>query len=95
MYPEKLVKALKYRLFDSCQKSLLNKIEDGLSTELSVREIEKIIDDFTDDATKVIAELSKDYNYPITNRESIRKAILLLADDCYWAFDETGLYEED
>lgn len=95
MYPETLVKSLKYRLFDSCQKSLLKKVEEGLSTQLSVIEIEKIIDDFSDDATKVIAEMSKDYNYPIKNRESIRKAILLLADDCYWAFDEKGLYEED
>ncbi|WP_434950502.1 trypsin-like peptidase domain-containing protein [Shewanella sp. HL-SH4] len=94
-FPKQRVNALKYRIFEACQKLLLTKIEHGLEPKLTVDQIEDILDEFSDEATKIIKELTMDYTYPIKNRESIKNAILSLIDDCYLAFDEEGLYEEN
>ncbi|MEZ8306898.1 serine protease [Vibrio splendidus] len=94
-FPRKRVNALKYRIFEACQKLLLTKIESGIEPKLTVGQIEDILDEFSDEATKIITELTTDYTYPIKNKESIRNAILSLIDDCYLAFDEEGLYEEN
>ena len=94
-FPRQRVNALKYRIFVTCQKLLLTKIEGGLESNLTVCQIEDILKEFSDEATKIIKELTIDYTYPIKNKESIKNAILSLIDDCYLAFDEEGLYEEN
>lgn len=93
-FPRQRVNALKYRIFEACQKILLTKIENGLEPNLTVEQVENILDDFSDEAFRIINVLTEDYIYPIKNRESIKNAILSLIDDCYLAFDEEGLYEE-
>lgn len=94
-FPKQKVNALKYRIFEACQKLLLTKIENGLEPKLSVVQIEEILEEFAVEATKIIQVRTTDYTYPIKNKESIKNAILTLIDDCYLAFDEEGLYEEN
>ena len=94
-FPKNMVNALKYRIFEAGQKLLLTKIENGMKPNLSVAEIEEILDEYANVATEIIRERTTDYLYPINNKESIKNAVLALIDDCYLAFDEEGLYEED
>ncbi|PQJ46362.1 hypothetical protein BTN99_13625 [Vibrio campbellii] len=93
LFPDNQVSSFKYRIFEACQRKLLDLVEDGLETNLDINQIKSILDQFVEEAYLVISERSSDYRYPVTNRESIRNAVLALIDECYLAFDEEGLYE--
>ncbi|ASJ39091.1 S1 family peptidase [Vibrio vulnificus] len=92
-FPDCQVNSLKYRIFEACQSKLLDLVEDGLEPSLDIHQVKNILDQFVEEAHKVISERSSDYTYPVGNKDSIRKAILALIDECYLSFDEEGLYE--
>ncbi|MGF1794276.1 serine protease [Photobacterium profundum] len=94
-FPIKYVNSLKFRIFEACQRKLLILVEKGLSPTLTIEEIRHIVDQYTEEAHSVIIDRSTNYKYPVNNKDSIRKIILSLIDECYLSFDEKGLYEED
>ena len=71
----------------------MNLVECDSVINLSGKDIEEIIEKYTDKAEYIIKERSKDYYYSgISNRDTLRKIVLDLIDECYLAFDEEGIY---
>lgn len=93
-YNPQQIQAMKYRIFEVCQEVLLNFVEGRSENELSQQEIDNLLDSFTNKAEEIILDKSKDYHYPLTNRDILRKMILDLIDTCYLSFDEEGVYDE-
>lgn len=92
-YRDQDISAMKYRIFEVCQKELLNFVEKNNKTELEVEEIDDLIEIYTSKASLIIEERSKDYNYPLTNKDILRKIVLDLINECFLSFDEKGIYE--
>lgn len=93
IHNDRVVSAIKYRIFEVCQTELMNLVEDNEVVNLSGKDIEAIIEKYTDKAEYIIKERSKDYHYSgISNRDTLRKIVLDLIDECYLAFDEEGIY---
>lgn len=94
-HSDRTVSALKYRIFDVCQSELMNLVDSNDNLDFTYEEIENIINRYTDKAEEVVKERSKDYSYSgISNRDTLRKIVLDLIDECYLAFDEEGIYDE-
>ncbi|MFK5981398.1 MAG: SMEK domain-containing protein [Flavobacteriaceae bacterium] len=91
-YSARDISAMKYRVFEICQKELLNFCDENEKNELSLIEINKLIDNYTEKAFSLIDERAKDYSYPLKNKDSLRKMVLALIDECYLSFDENGIY---
>ncbi len=91
-YSERDISAMKYRIFEICQKELLEFCDENEIEELSPVEINQLIDKYTQQAYDVLKERTKDYSYPVRNKETLRKIVLALIDECYLSFDEKGLY---
>lgn len=90
---DRVVSSIKYRIFEVCQTELMNLVEGNEVINLSGKDIEAIIEKYTDKAEYIIKERSKDYHYSgISNRDTLRKIVLDLIDECYLAFDEEGIY---
>lgn len=93
IYDDRVISSIKYRIFEECQKELMNLVESNEVINLSFKDIETIIEKYTDKAEYIIKERSKDYHYSgISNRDTLRKIVLDLIDECYLAFDEEGIY---
>lgn len=91
-HSERYISALKYRIFEVCQEELLDFVEANNKNDLTVEEINGLIDRYTNRAVKIIEDKSKDYAYPIKNEDLLRKTVLALIDECYLSFDEEGIY---
>lgn len=91
-FSERVTSAMRYRIFEVCQSELLEFCEENEKKELSKEEISGLIEKYTDKACTIIEEKSKDYSYPLKNRDLLRKMVLALIDDCYLSFDEQGIY---
>ena len=91
-YSERDISAMKYRIFEICQKELLEFCEEKEKEELSNVEINKLLDKYTEQAYGILEERAKDYSYPVKNKETLRKIVLALIDECYLSFDEKGIY---
>lgn len=91
-YSERYVSAIKYRIFEVCQEELLNFVEENEAKELTVEEINGLIDRYTDRAVEIIEDKAQEYAYPIKNRDLLKKTVLALIDECYLSFDEEGIY---
>lgn len=92
-YRDQDISAMKYRIFEVCQKELLDFVENNPKAELEVEDIDNLIDVFTSKASLIIEERSKDYKYPLTNKDILRKIVLDLINECFLSFDEKGIYE--
>ncbi|WP_319480995.1 SMEK domain-containing protein [uncultured Draconibacterium sp.] len=92
-FSEREVSSMKYRIFDVCQDELIDFTEKKSSVQLNIDEINELIEKYTNRAVKIIEERSVDYNYPIKNKDTLRKIVLALINDCYLSFDEEGIYE--
>jgi V8-like Glu-specific endopeptidase len=93
-YNAREISAMKYRIFDVCQGKLIDFIEgNGHPETLTTEEVDKMLNDFTDCAVDIILTRGKDYNYPFSNRDSLRKIVLNLIDECFLSFDKNGIYE--
>lgn len=91
-HSDRQISSLKYRVFEACQEELINFCENNSNKELDIQEIIRLIEEFTDISYSAIEERSKDYKYPLNNKESFKKIILTLINDCYLSFDEKGIY---
>lgn len=92
-YRDQDISAMKYRIFEVCQNELLNFVENNTKSELEVKEIDDLIEIYTNRASIIIEERSKDYKYPLKNRDVLRKIVLDLINDCFLSFDKKGIYE--
>ena len=88
------IQSMKYRIFEACQDVLIGFIESRSESKLSQQEIDNLLESFTMKAEEIIIDKSKDYHYPLTNRDILRKMVLDLIDTCYLSFDEEGIYDE-
>lgn len=93
-YNQHQIQAMKYRIFETCQDVLLNFVESRSKNELTQQEIDTLLDSFTNKAEEIILDKSKDYHYPLANKDILRKIVLDLIDTCYLSFDEEGIYDE-
>jgi hypothetical protein len=91
-YSERDISAMKYRIFEICQNELMDFCDENKNDELSTGEINQLISRYTDQAYKIINERTKDYSYPIKNKDTLKKIVLALIDECYLSFDEKGIY---
>ena len=83
---------MKYRDFEICQKELLDFCDENEKKEISHTDINNLITNYTEQAYKVIEERTKDYSYPFKNKDTLKKIVLALIDECYLSFDENGIY---
>lgn len=91
-HSERYVSAMKYRIFEVCQDELIKFSETRINNQLSVSEINELLDNYTNRAFEIIEDKSKDYIYPLKNRDILKKIVLALIDECYLSFDEEGIY---
>lgn len=91
-YSEREISAMKYRVFEICQKELLDFCDENEKNELSHTDINNLITNYTEQAYQIIKERTKDYSYPFKNKDTLRKIVLALIDECYLSFDEKGIY---
>ena len=92
-HSDRFVSAMKFRIFEVCQEELMDFCDSFTEGELSNEQIKNLIERYTDKAVEVIEDKSKDYNYPLKNRDILRKIVLALIDECYLSFDYIGIYE--
>jgi hypothetical protein len=91
-FSEREISAMKYRVFEICQNELLNFCDENEKKELSHTDINNLIENYTAQAYKIIEERTKDYSYPFKNKDTLKKIVLALIDECYLSFDEKGIY---
>lgn len=92
-FSEREVRAMKYRIFEVCQDELIEFCEINDTTkQIDIKLINGLINKYTEKASSVIEEKSKDYSYPLKNKDLLRKVVLALINDCYLSFDEKGIY---
>lgn len=91
---ERDLSAIKYRVFEACQKELVEFIDRDNSGRLSNDEINNMISTFTQKAIEIIHIKSKSHKYPILDDDLMQKVVLDLINDCYLSFDEEGIYAE-
>lgn len=92
-YNERDIAAMKFRIFEQCQDELIAFVEQRETSTLSALEIEQLIESYTNKAEYIITERSKNYKYPLNNKDILRKIVLDLINDCYLSFDKRGIYE--
>lgn len=92
-YNDRDIAAMKFRIFEQCQDELISFVERRETTSLSPNEIEQLIENYTNKAEYIITERSKNYKYPLNNKDILRKIVLDLINDCYLSFDKRGIYE--
>ncbi len=83
---------MKYRIFEVCQDELIEFCENNISKSIDFEIINELIEKYTKKACAIIEEKSKDYTYPLKNKDLIKKVVLALINDCYLSFDEKGIY---
>lgn len=91
-YSERDISSIKYRVFEICQKELLDFCDENEKDVLTPKDINDFISNYTEQAYKVIEERTKDYSYPFKNKDTLKKIVLALIDECYLSFDEKGIY---
>lgn len=92
-HSDRFISAMKFRIFEVCQDELMDFCDSSTNVELTDEQIKNLIERYTDKAVEVIEDKSKDYSYPLKNRDILRKLVLALIDECYLSFDELGIYE--
>lgn len=92
-FSERQIRSMKYRIFEICQDELIDFCEKYDTTNnLDFENINQLLEKYTDKAYQIIDEKSKDYSYPLRNKDILKKVVLALINDCYLAFDEKGIY---
>jgi len=86
---KKAVKAFKYRIYKKCERKLKKIKLDLEQNELSKEDVDRYIDEMTDECESLILDKSKTYStIPFKDRDMIRKTVLILFEECYIAFDQ-------
>lgn len=78
--------SLRRRIFDVCETVLAEKIINN--HPLTSAMINDILAEMTERSLKMLANISRSFQYMIDDEETVRNAILSLFDECYLAFDE-------
>lgn len=92
-FSEREVRAMKYRIFEVCQDELIEFCENNDTSNLiDISIVNELIEKYTEKACLIIEEKSKDYAYPLKNKDLLKKIVLALINDCYLSFDEKGIY---
>lgn len=94
MYSDRSISAMKFRIFEACQVDLIRFTENRASASLTDKEVHELITIFSNRAEEIIVDKSKDYNYPVQNKDILRKIVLDLINECYLSFDKKGIYGE-
>ncbi len=85
---DKTIYSLKYQVYSCCFDKIASLKEKQNSKPMELENIETWISKLTDCSMEHLAELTKDYTYPLKNKESIKGIVLDLIDTCFFAFDE-------
>lgn len=91
-HSERVISAMKYRIFEVCQDELIDFVENNKNKDLSHEDIISLLDKYTNRAFKIIEDKSQDYAYPLKNKDILKKVVLALINECYLSFDEEGIY---
>lgn len=92
-FSERQVRSMKYRVFEICQDELIEFCENhDTNGNIDFEKINQLLEKYSDKAYQIIEEKSKDYSYPLRNKDLLRKVVLALINDCYLSFDEKGIY---
>jgi hypothetical protein len=92
-FSERQIRSMKYRIFEVCQEELIDFCEQyDTDNKIDLKVINQLIDRYTEKACAIIEEKSKDYSYPLKNKDLLKKIVLALINDCYLSFDEKGIY---
>ena len=92
-FSQRDISAMKYRIFEVCQDELLEFCEkNDTSNDIDLNTLTDLIEKYTERACEIIMEKSKDYSYPLKNKDILKKIVLALINDCYLSFDEKGIY---
>lgn len=81
--------SLRHRVLDACEGELekqAKKIASGITPD----SVDALLDELTDKAEQRITSLSSSYKYRISDRETIRGAVLTLFEDCFLALNEAS-----
>jgi len=81
-------KALRVRVYTKCEDILTKFIANNKNRAMTEAEVDSLFEQLKTEANQSLAELRKDYSYPISNQESIEGLIYHLFDSCFLAFDE-------
>lgn len=91
-YNKQLYLGQKYRIFMRCSELLLEINTNTNATVITENQLDYIFDKLYKESEENIIELSKTYNYPYNNKETIKGMVLNLFNECYLAFDD---YQEE
>lgn len=84
----KKILSARYRIYDCCKELLDKFIAQNAGAQISGSALDAQVDGLVVAAETRLKELSKDFDYPISNRETVKEVMLELVDSCYLAFDE-------
>lgn len=90
-HSERVISAMKYRIFNVCQDELIDFVELHEGKEITSKDITLLVDQYTNRAFEIIQDKSLDYIYPLKNKDILKKVVLALIDECYLSFDEEGI----
>lgn len=93
MYSDQEISATKYRVYEKCQDELMDFVEENNSENLTIKEINGLIERFINKAEEIIVDKSKQYKYPFKTRDLLRVVVLDLINECFLSFDKEGIYE--
>ncbi|UGB29954.1 hypothetical protein [Metabacillus sp. B2-18] len=78
----------KYRIYTICKQKIKHFIRQNEGKEMKQMEIEDWIEILVSESHDYLLEVSKDFQYEITNRVTLKNTILYLFDMCFLAFDK-------
>lgn len=91
-YPEiKAVKAYNYRIYNVCRRRIRNILKEKEEYKFSEEEINNILDELTQVSEKHILDKAKTYEIPYKDTDMVKKAILILFQECFLALDKVGV----
>ena len=93
-YSQREMSAVKFRIFEACQEDLMDFVEHKQADNVSIDEINDLINRYTQKASSIIAIKSVLYKYPKLDEDLLRRVVLDLINDCFLSFDKAGIYEE-
>ncbi|WP_179347664.1 trypsin-like serine protease [Winogradskyella pacifica] len=91
-YTDQEIRSIKFVVFEVCQFELLKFVDSNINKELTLEQIEGLINKFIKKGNKAIKDKSSQYRYVANNKTFMRKIVLDLINDCFLSFDKNGIY---
>ncbi len=83
----KAVMAYNYRVYSVCRKLLKRKIKE-MGTIFTMEQIDLTLGELVNEAETYLKDKSQTYTVAYNDKDMIRKAIIILFEQCYLAFDK-------